>query len=356
MTDQTPYIELARRLDALPNGFPPAEDGSHLRLLARLFTPEEAALAAALTEKPEAAATIAARIGADPAAVRNSLRAMARKGLITVGKADGGLGYAVMPFVVGIYEMQNSRIDAELARLFEDYFQASFRQAMAIQPPFQRVVPIGESVKADISIAPYETASGIVSRAAAWGVTECICRKQTALIGRPCPHPVENCMVFSDSPGAFAGRSGVKALTREGALDLLRRSEEAGLVHSVGNTREGTWYICNCCTCSCGILRGMAEGGMASVMAHSGFVCRVDGFLCTACGMCEERCPFKAITVDGSAHVEEIRCAGCGVCVAACPDKALSLERLPQDQLPRPPLDKAEWGRERTTWRAGHPD
>jgi ferredoxin len=355
MDEFTAYLPLARKLDELPNGFPPAENGSHLRLLARLFTPEEAELAAVLTDRPEPVAVLAGRTGKDPAAVRNTLRAMVRKGLISAGKSGKGMGYHLMPFVVGIYEMQNDRIDSELARLFEDYFQSAFRKAMAVQPPFQRVVPIGEDVKADLAVAPYETASGIVNRAAAWGVTECICRKQTTLIGRPCPHTVENCMIFSDVPGAFHGRNGVKELTREGALEMLRRSEEEGLVHSVSNTREGTWYICNCCTCSCGILRGMAEGGMASVVAHSGFVCRVDPSLCDGCGVCAERCPFTAITVNGSAKIDPVRCAGCGICAASCPQKALSLERLPQEQLPLPPVDEEDWRRQRSAWRTEHP-
>jgi hypothetical protein len=43
-----PYRRLATRLNELPNGFPPASDGAELRLLAYLFTPEEAALAAQL--------------------------------------------------------------------------------------------------------------------------------------------------------------------------------------------------------------------------------------------------------------------------------------------------------------------
>lgn len=356
MTEQTPYVRLAQRLDDLPDGFPPAEDGSHLRLLARLFTPEEAALAAKLAEKPESAAAIAARIGADPAALRNTLRAMARKGLITTGRAEGGLGYALMPFVVGIYEMQSGRIDAELARLVEDYFQTAFRKALAIQPPFQRVVPIGESVRADLTVAPHETAVGIVSRAAAWGVTDCICRKQTALIGRPCPHPVEVCMVLSDAPGAFHGHDGIRELTREGACEVLRQSVEAGLVHTVGNTREGQWYICNCCTCSCGLLRGMAEGGIASVVAHSGFVCQVEEISCGGCGVCAEKCPFGAISCNGAAHVDAIRCAGCGVCVAACPDEALALVHLPAEQIPVPPADKEAWRRERAEWRVQHTD
>ncbi|MCZ7540040.1 MAG: hypothetical protein M5U29_09030 [Anaerolineae bacterium] len=46
--DWAPYRRLAARLDALPNGFPPTEEGIELRLLAKLYTPEQAALAAEL--------------------------------------------------------------------------------------------------------------------------------------------------------------------------------------------------------------------------------------------------------------------------------------------------------------------
>ena len=59
--DDTPYRELAARLDELPNGFPPTDDGAELRLLAKLFTPEEAALAAQLRLTLETPAEIAAR-------------------------------------------------------------------------------------------------------------------------------------------------------------------------------------------------------------------------------------------------------------------------------------------------------
>jgi electron transport complex protein RnfB len=355
MTDRTPHQLLAEQLDRLPNGFPPAADGSHIRLLAYLFSAEEAALAAELSTEPETPRVIASRLDRDPGMIRAQLKEMARKGLITAGRAADGLGYCLMPFVVGIYEMQAGRIDSELAKRFEDYFQAAFQKASAIQPPFHRVVPVQESVKADISIAPFESAAGIISRAAAWGVTDCICRKQTALIGRPCPHPVEACMILSSTPGAFHGRKGVRELTQPEALDLLRSVAEAGLVHSVSNTREGNWYICNCCTCSCGILRGMAESGIASVIAHSGFVCRVDESACSACGVCTERCPFGAITVDGTARVDAIRCAGCGVCTVECPNDALTLVRRGDGEIPLPPLDEATWRRERMEWREHNP-
>jgi electron transport complex protein RnfB len=355
MDNLAPYQRLAEQLDRLPNGFPPAEDGSHLRLLAYIFSPEEAALAAGLSPQAETPAAIAARLGADPGPLRARLKEMARKGLIAAGRGEGGLGYRLMPFVVGIYEMQSGRIDAELAQRFEDYFQAAFLKALAIQPPVHRVVPIRESVKADLTVAPYESALGILERASAWGVTDCICRKQTALIGRPCPHPVDVCMVMSATPGAFHGSAGVRELTRAEALGVMLRAAEAGLVHSVANTQEGQWYICNCCTCSCGVLRGMAEGGMASVIARSGFVCRVDELSCDGCGLCGERCPFQAITVEGAARVEAIRCAGCGVCTVACPNHALTLARRPEAEIDRPPLDERAWLDARAAWRAENP-
>jgi ferredoxin len=352
MEDTSPFQRLAKNLDSLPNGFPPAEDDSHLRLLACLFTPAEAALAAELTPTVETPAAIAARLEADASSLRPQLKAMARKGLIAAGRGEGGMGYGLMPFVVGIYEMQSGRIDAELAQRFEDYFRSGFRKVLAIQPPFHRVIPIQESIKTDLAVAPFESALGILAHASAWGVTDCICRKQTALIGRPCPHPVDVCMLMSSTPGAFHGSSGVKELTHAEAIGVLRRAAEAGLVHSVANTMEGQWYICNCCTCSCGILRGMAEGGMASVIARSGFVCRVDEASCDGCGLCAQRCPFGAITAEGTARVEAIRCAGCGVCAVACPNHALTLARRLDAEVTLPPRIDQDWLEARAEWRS----
>ena len=58
------YRQFAARLDALPSGYPATSDGLELAVLARLFTPEEAALAAQLRLTPETPAALAARIWA----------------------------------------------------------------------------------------------------------------------------------------------------------------------------------------------------------------------------------------------------------------------------------------------------
>lgn len=340
-----PYQRLAERLDALPNGFPPTADGAELRLLAKIFTPEEAELAATLRLTLETADQIAARLGGDPQAIAAQLKSMARRGLISAGRATEGrgIGFGILPFVVGIYENQLSVIDAELAQLFEDYYRQTFGQALAVAPQVHRVIPVDRTVRVDMEVAPYESAAEIVAANKAWGVVDCICRKQKALIGEPCGHPLDVCMTLSPVPGAFDNSPQVRSLTQEEALATLRRAAEAGLVHSVSNSQEGLWYICNCCTCSCGILRGLAELGMANVVARSAFVNQVDEDACIACGACVDQCAFSALTLEDVLRVDAVRCVGCGVCVPVCPSDALVLVRRPEEEVLPPPVTSSDW-------------
>ncbi len=213
--DANPYKTLAQRLDSLPNGFPPTDDGSELRLLANLFSPEEALLASQLRLTLETPAQIAARAGGEAAEVGQMLKSMAQRGLINAGRGEDGLGYGLLPFVVGIYEFQVGRIDAELARSFEDYYLKAFGRTLEVAPPVHRVVPVGESIQAGMEIRPYESAKDIVAAAQSWGVIDCICRKQKALIGEPCEHPVDVCLAMSRHPGVFDHSEVVRALTRD---------------------------------------------------------------------------------------------------------------------------------------------
>jgi Na+-translocating ferredoxin:NAD+ oxidoreductase subunit B len=336
------YQRLANALDALPNRFPAAEDDSHLRLLAKIFTPAEADLAADLLPEMESPGEIAARLGRDTREVTGLLKEMSKKGQILVGKtAAGRLGFGLMPFVVGIYEAQAGRIDAELAELFEQYYKSAFGRALEIQPQVHRVIPVKESIPNTMEVAPYESVSALVDRMQSWGVIDCICRTQKALIGDPCGHPIDVCMVFSEKAEAFSSGGAIQPLDRTGAMDTLQRAAQAGLVHCVSNNQQELWYICNCCTCSCGILRGMVDLGIANVVARSAFVNQVDEDLCAGCGDCVEVCQFNALTLNGTVTVSELRCTGCGVCVPVCPQGALALVRRSGEA--EPPLSEADW-------------
>lgn len=346
-----PYQLLAACLDSLPNGFPPTEEGVELELLARLYTPEEAALAAQLRLALETPEQIAMRTGDEAEEIRATLKGMARCGLIKAGRGEGGVGYGLMPFVVGIYEMQVGNLDAELAGLFERYYKQAFGEMLSVQPSFHRVIPVGESVQVDLEIRPYESAADIVRQAKAWGVLDCICRKEKGLVGDPCDHPLDVCMAFSSKANAFDGSSTVQAQTLEESLATLGRAAEAGLVHSVSNTQRGVGYICNCCTCSCTILRGISEMGIANAVARSAFLNQVDEDLCIACEDCLEHCQFDALSLDIVAQVDQMRCVGCGVCVQHCPEGALSLVRRPDWESEPIPETELAWLHQRAAAR-----
>lgn len=353
MMDKSSYKKLAERLDALPNGFPPTQDGAELRLLARLFTPEEADLASQLRLTREVPEQIAKRLGRDSAEVRGLLKGMARRGLIAAGRTEAGLGYGLLPFVVGIYENQAGSIDKEFALLFESYYKQAFAKVMSTQPQYHRVIPVNESIKVDMEVRPFESAADLVNNAKAWGVLDCICRKQKALIGEGCDHPIDVCMTLANTPDAFNNNPVIRALTREESLATLKRAADAGLVHSVSNNQQGVHYICNCCTCSCGILRGMAELGIANVIARSSYLNQVDEMICNGCEDCIDYCQFDALTMNDSLVVEvnAVRCVGCGVCVPVCSTGALGLVLRPEEELILPPETIKEWAASRATER-----
>jgi hypothetical protein len=80
------YQRLAMHLDNLPASFPATDSGVELRILRRMFTPEEAEAALALRLVPESAADIANRLGRDEADVEAMYYRMSKKA------SSGGTG------------------------------------------------------------------------------------------------------------------------------------------------------------------------------------------------------------------------------------------------------------------------
>lgn len=343
------YKKLAGKLDTMPHRYPATESGIEIRLLEKIFTPEEAILAAEMEYVKKPASEIAALADVPAKEARRTMKDMVRKKMILFSKGESELVFGLMPFVVGFYEELLPRLDEEIALLFEQYFQETKGGITGTGlSAVHRVIPVHESIDYEMEVYPYEKASDLIENARAWGVRDCICRVQKELIGDPCDHPLENCLVFAPVEGYFDNSDVDRSITKEEALQILRESEEAGLVHTTGNYQDRNSYICNCCTCSCGILRAVAEFNNSAAVAKADFVVVVDDELCIACGDCLDQCQFDALNVDGVVcEADPGNCVGCGLCVPSCPEGAMVLIRREAGEVPPPPATLKSWGLER---------
>lgn len=351
------YRRLAARLDALPHGFPRTPGGVELRILQKIFSPEDAALAARLVPMPETVEELARRLHLQADALGQRLEGMAARGQILAARRDGQTTYMLAPFVVGIYEFQLGRMDAELAGLFEEYAPALVRELGGSRPALARVVPVGARIEAKAEVLRYESVRELLSRARSFRLMECICRKEQALVGHPCTHTRETCLSFSSAPDDSAGplpEGFGRPISHAEALAVLDQCEREGLVHCTYNVQRQHMFVCNCCSCCCGFLRGLKEFGAPHLLLRSNFVASVDAQACAACGDCLGRCPMEALRLEGDGClVDGARCLGCGVCTVDCPTDAISLAPRPPAERDQPPATLAAWALQRALHRSG---
>lgn len=343
------YIKLREMLDTIPNGFPSTESGVELKILKSIFTEEEAQLYTSLKMNMETVEQIAARTGLDREYLKRILKQMYDKGQLFSFSVGEISFYRVLPFIFGIYEFQLPRMDREMAALFDEYMAAAFhREFFSHRPALMKVIPIEEEVPPGSIVEPYESAAALIDGAKSWAVNECICKKEQGLLAHPCTKPLEVCLAMAPVENAFTDSRFGRAISKDEAHRILKMSEEAGLVHMTSNYRSGHFYICNCCSCCCGPLRGYAIAGRSAV-AQSNYIAVVDPEACTGCGTCVERCQVHGIELADTAVIRE--CIGCGLCVTTCPAGALRLERRPTADIIPVPEGEREWLDERAASR-----
>ena len=332
------YEKLREILDKHIAGAPPSKKID--QILRILFTPEEVRAALGMIFAPMPVEEIAARSGVPVEEVRALCESMANKGIVYSRKKDGVMGYSLLPTIPGLFEFPFMKGGGEpmhqaLAKLWEEYHREALGNSFASSlTPITRVVPVERAIDTRVEILPFEVISKMLDRNATYALTACACRVSVAA----CDKPRDVCLIF-DATGRFLIERGfAKEITKMEALDVLRRADEAGLVHTTNNSQDRLVLICSCCPCCCTILRGLTQLNNPNAFAVSRWCSQVDPDLCTGCGICEdERCPVSAIEVrDSVAVVDQERCIGCGLCVTKCDAEAVHLvpRRHPSESPP----------------------
>jgi ferredoxin len=146
----------------------------------------------------------------------------------------------------------------------------------------------------------------------------CDCRS----IVSSCRRPVYACLRFDNDRGLGW------EISRERAVQILRETDDAGLMHTdYLSRRPGDPHaICNCCTDCCYPHLATERLGTNDVWPVRRHHAVVDREECTGCDACVSRCPFGAITMqDEVAVVEAAECRGCGLCSTGCPSEAIAM-------------------------------
>lgn len=237
--------------------------------------------------------------------VKEALDYIAWAGVAFVNTVNGVDVYWQDIFVPGHLEMINNNkalVDKypQVAEAF--YFFGSKKGPMAagimpIGAGPMRVLPIERSIDGASRKASYEELSQHLNEAHIFSVSDCSCRTSREAMGEGCGHLKEEMCIQLDHAAEYYIKTGRgREITREEALDIIRRAEDNGLMHSIPNldTPGHTHAICNCCGCGCYAMR-LANEFINNDIVRSNYKSVVDESKCVACGECVDVCPTNAV-------------------------------------------------------------
>ncbi|MGQ9721087.1 MAG: 4Fe-4S dicluster domain-containing protein [Candidatus Jordarchaeum sp.] len=193
-------------------------------------------------------------------------------------------------------------------------------------------------IKSFYCCEPFEKVSKYIEEARTIAVNPCACR----LSANNCDKPIDVCFSFDRFADYIIKYRKGKKVSKEEALAILQKAEDAGLVHTISNQQERPNFICNCCTDCCILLRGLTELHNPRTIAKSNFMPEINSDNCRLCETCVEWCPLQALyhhyphsedLSDDRIMILEERCIGCGICAHKCPHDAIKLVRV-REEIP----------------------
>ncbi|MBK5093246.1 MAG: 4Fe-4S binding protein [Actinobacteria bacterium] len=328
MADEERYHALAEKIfmgnsDLIPSLF---------EMIAGL---EEADLLLAL---PGTAKGMAESYGKSEEEIQGMLDTLFRKGLVFKKETPEGTLYRLCRDLMQFHDA--SILWPEAPREYLDLWQRFMEEEWPafseivdkiLPRPVARIVPVGETVGGRQQILAYEDVRQMIEESGTIAVTNCTCR----LTARKCDRPVEICLQIGKAGEYTIDRGSGREIDKEEALALLRKAEEAGLIHTTMNRAEDTHFICNCCE-DCCMTFPLIINKKLHLCDPSRFTARIDEELCNGCGDCLERCYFGAMVLNDEREVvvvDEEECMGCGLCQVVCSEGAISMEVVREEDF-----------------------
>ena len=325
------YVKLHKFLHRFPGGYPATENGVEIKILRKLFTPEQAKVTLCLSQKPAPASAIAQKLGGEEAQTAEMLDSMTTQGLIICApeKATGNPLYYAIQFMPGIYELQVKTLDRELSELMEEYLPYLTKVWESSKTKQFRIVPIGASIDPQLTVSSYDQIDELIKDVKLIAVAPCICTEEKKLLGTPCDRPFERCLVFNNAAQRYIDQKKARQINKEELLAILKMGEANALVPSLLNV-QNVVNICLCCKCCCAVLRMLSKFPRPAEQINSSFQAIIDPNLCISCAICKDRCQMDAIEEGENGYeVNKGRCIGCGLCITHCTANAISFKPKP---------------------------
>ena len=216
--------------------------------------------------------------------------------------------YRTSYFVPGSAELFNSsvsRIEANppVAKMFERMTFLPLEHITSMVRPGgdgigMHVIPVEKEVAANRESVKIEKISHWLTKYdghISAGI--CSCRASRAMLGEGCTDDENDwCIQLGDMADYTVETGRAHYITKEQALEILKRAEENGYVHQITNIdgEDHIFDICNCNVKICNALRTSLLYNTPN-MSKSAYTAHVEKEKCVACGRCVEFCPAGAL-------------------------------------------------------------